>query len=72
MISQFMHSLRCSPSCSLPILDYLKDNFGNEILFDKNIGLVLEAYINPDYANSPVDGQSIIGYCSFLGGNLLT
>ena len=54
------------------ILYYLKANPGKGILFNKNAGLIIEAYINADYVGSLVDRCSTIGYCVFLGGNLVT
>lgn len=32
----------------------------------------MEAYTNTDYAASLVDRRSTLGYCTFLGGNLIT
>ena len=53
-------------------LHYLKGNPGKGILFKKNDTLALEAYIDTDYAGSIVDRRSTTGYCTFLGGNLVT
>ena len=41
-------------------------------MFRRNTGTALEAYTNADYAGSPVDRRSTTGYCTFLGGNLVT
>jgi len=41
-------------------------------LFKKNSTLTLEAYTDADYAGSIVDRRSTTGYCTFLGGNLIT
>ena len=54
------------------ILHYLKANPGKGILFRRNERVVLEAYIDADYAGSPVDRRSTSGYCTFLGGNLVS
>ena len=54
------------------VLHYLKGNPGKGILFKKNDTLALEAYTEADYANSIMDRRSITGYCTFLGGNLIT
>ena len=32
----------------------------------------MEAYIDANYAGSPVDRRSTSGYCTFLGGNLVS
>lgn len=54
------------------ILQYLKGTPGRGILFRRNKGLALEAYTDADYAGSIVDRRSTSGYCTFLGGNLVT
>ena len=54
------------------VLHYLKGNLGKGILFKKNNTLALEAYTDADYADFLVDRRSTIGYCTFLGGNLVT
>lgn len=54
------------------ILHYLKSNPGKGILFKRNNILTLEAYTDADYAGSLVDRRSTTGYCTFLGGNLVT
>ena len=54
------------------VLHYLKGNPGKRILFKKNNILALEAYTDADYAGSIVDRRSTTGYCTFLGGNLVT
>ena len=54
------------------VLQYLKGTPGKGILFKRNGGLVLEAYTDADYVGSIVDRRSTSGYCTFLGGNLVT
>ncbi|RVW64248.1 Retrovirus-related Pol polyprotein from transposon RE1 [Vitis vinifera] len=54
------------------VLQYLKGTPGKGILFKRNGGLVLEAYTDADYAGSIIDRRSTSGYCTFLGGNLVT
>jgi len=34
--------------------------------------MTLEAYTDADYAGSLIDRRSTSGYCTFLGGNLVT
>ena len=41
-------------------------------MFRRNTGTALEVYTDVDYAGSPVDRRSTKGYCTFLGGNLVT
>ena len=41
-------------------------------MFERNGNANLEAYTDADYAGSIVDRRSTTGYCTFLGGNLVT
>ena len=41
-------------------------------MFRKNQSLSIESYTDADYAGSIVDRRSTTGYCTFLGGNLVT
>ncbi|GAV76356.1 hypothetical protein CFOL_v3_19831, partial [Cephalotus follicularis] len=54
------------------VLHYLKGSSGKGVLFKRSQKLALEAYTYADYAGSIVDGRSTSGYCTFLGGNLVT
>ena len=54
------------------ILHYLKGTSGKEIIFIRGQGMSIEAYTDADYAGSMVDRRSTSGYCTFLGGNLVT
>ena len=73
VISQFMHSLKeVHLQAGHQVLQYLKGTPRKGILFKRNGGLVLEAYTDADYARSIVDRKSTSGYCTFLGGNLVT
>ncbi|XP_024017443.1 uncharacterized protein LOC112090417 [Morus notabilis] len=54
------------------ILHYLKGNPGRGVLFRRNGGMSLDVYTDADYAGSPIDKRSTLGYCTFLGGNLVT
>jgi hypothetical protein len=73
MVSQFMH---CPKEIHLQaahrILHYLKGTPGRGILFKRNGNTTLEAYTDADYAGSIIDRRSTTGYCTFLGGNLVT
>lgn len=73
VVSQFMHSPKeVHLQAVHHVLHYLKANPSKGILFKRNTGLVLEAYTDADYAGSVVDRRSTSGYCTFLGGNLVT
>ena len=54
------------------ILHYLKGSVGKGILFKRGDKLTLEVYTDADYAGSIDDRRSTTGYCTFLGGNLVT
>lgn len=68
VVSQFMHDPREEYiQADYRIFHYLKDTFGEDILFRKGIKISLEAYKDIDDAGSPTDRRSTFGYCTFLG-----
>ena len=73
MISQFMHSPKeAQLQATYRVLQYLKGTPCKGILLKRNGALVLEAYTDANYAGSIIDRKSTFGYCTFLGGNLVT
>ena len=54
------------------ILACLKFTAGQGLFFTWEGGLSLEAYTDSDWAGSVIDRRSTSGYCTFLGGSLLT
>ena len=73
VVSQFMHNPKENHLRAVyRILQYLKGTPGKGILFTKGQGITLEAYTDADYAGSVDDRRSTSGYCTFLGGNLVT
>ena len=73
LISQFMHSPKqVHLQAAHRILQYLKGTPGRGILFKRNGNINLEVYTDADYAGSIADRRSTTGYCTFLGGNLVT
>ncbi|CAJ2640890.1 unnamed protein product [Trifolium pratense] len=73
LVSQFMHQPKeIHLQAALRIVQYLKGTPGRGILFERNGSVGLEAYTDADYAGSIVDRRSTTGYCTFLGGNLVT
>nr|KYP73997.1 Copia protein [Cajanus cajan] len=73
LVSQFMHQPKeVHLQATLRIVQYLKGTPGKGILFKRNRNVNLEAYTDVDYAGSIVDRRSTTGYCTFLGGNLVT
>ena len=41
-------------------------------MYKRNRNTILEAYTDVDYAGSITNRRSTFGYCTFLGGNLVT
>lgn len=74
LVSQFMHCLIESHMQTLRrILCYSKTASGKEILFRAGGGsLDMQGYTDADYTKSLMDRRSTIGYCMFLGGNLVS
>jgi len=73
MVSQFMHAPGPAHfEAVYRILKYLKGTPGKGLLFKPQGHLQIEAYTDADWAGSIVDRRSTSGYCSFVGGNLVT
>ncbi|KAK8928288.1 hypothetical protein KSP39_PZI017463 [Platanthera zijinensis] len=73
VMSQYMHSPRARHlDAAHRILRYLKTSPGRGILFTSNSDLKIEIYTDADWAGSVEDRRSTSGYCSFIGGNLVT
>lgn len=53
------------------VFRYLKGTPGKSILFKKNAGLILEAYMDANYAGSVVDRRSTTEFCTFTTKILL-
>ena len=73
VVSQFMHSPGSEHFDAVyRILRYLKRTPGKGLLFKTWGHLEVEAYTDADWAGSLTDRRSTSGYCSFVGGNLVT
>ena len=73
VVSQFRHNPKEEHLQTVHrILHYLKGMPEKEILFKKGTSLTLEAYTDVNYTRFMVDRCSTLGYCTFLGGNLVT
>ena len=73
VISQFMHDSReIHLQTAYRVLHYLKAHPGKGILFKKTSDISLAMYTYADFARSPLDRRSTTGYCTFLGGNLVS
>jgi len=73
VVSQFMHSPR-EPHMEAVyrILRYLKSSPGKGLLFSQHDHLKIEAYTDANWAGSITDRRTTSGYCTFMGGNLVT
>ena len=73
MVSQFMHSPGQDHFDAVyRILRYLKGTPGKGLLFEDRSHLEVEVYTDADWAGSVTDRRSTSGYCTFVGGNLVT
>ena len=73
MVSQFMHAPGLEHFKAVySILRYLKRTPGRGLLFKSRGHLQIETYNDADWVGSIVDRRSTSGYCSFVGGNLVT
>jgi hypothetical protein len=73
IVSRYMHDPRSGHLDAVyRILRYLKSSPGKGILFKKNGHLNIEGYCDADWASCLDDRRSTSGYCTFVGGNLVS
>ena len=73
LLSQFMSEpYEVHLRAAYRILSYLKFTIGQGLRFTWEGGLSLEGYTDSDWAGSVIDRRSTSGYCTFLGGSLIT
>ncbi|KAK0606996.1 hypothetical protein LWI29_007530 [Acer saccharum] len=73
MVSQFMHSPGPEHNeVVLRILRYLKGTPGKGLLFANRGHFQVEVFTDADWVGSVTDRRSTSGYCTFVGGNLVT
>ncbi|XP_070679368.1 uncharacterized mitochondrial protein AtMg00810-like [Malus domestica] len=73
LVSQFMHSSTLVHwEIVKRILRYLKGSMGKGILMKKNGSTHIMPYIDDDWAGNALDRKSTTGFCTFVGGNLVT
>ena len=73
MVSQFMHSPTVHHLHIVKrILHYLKGSIGRGIIMHNNHYTAISGYTNADWAGNAIDRKSTTGYCTFVGGNLVT
>ena len=73
IVNQFMSSPTVNHWAALEqILCYLKGAPGRGILYENHGHSHIECYLDVDWAGSKMDRRSTIGYCVFVGGNLVS
>ena len=73
IVSHFMTSPRVPHmNAIIHILKYLKNALGRDLFYWSSGHLRIEGYIDADWTGSPSDRKSTTGYCTFIGGNLVT
>ncbi|KAM1425821.1 hypothetical protein TB2_017749 [Malus domestica] len=73
LVSQFMHAPRSIHLQAVRrILRYLKGTVGTGIVMRKIGNAHIVGYTDADWGGSKIDRRSTTGYCTFVGGNLVT
>ena len=73
LVSQFMHSPTTAHLKIVHrILRYLKCSVGRGIMMKNNNHTTIVGYTNTDWAGNSIDRKSTTGFCTFVGGNLVT
>ena len=72
VVSQFLQSPFDSLwDAVIRILCYIKNTPGQGVLYKNKGHTQIVGYCDADWARSPVDRCSTLGYCVFIGGNLI-
>ncbi|XP_068304379.1 uncharacterized mitochondrial protein AtMg00810-like [Pyrus communis] len=73
LVSQFMHAPNTDHMKIVHrVLRYLKGSIGRGILMRNNGHTQISGYTDADWAGNSLDRKSITGFCTFVGGNLVT
>ena len=73
VVSRFLESPHTNHlEAALHILRYLKKAPGQGLLYHNHGHTYVQGYSDADWAGSPSDRRSTIGYCVFVGGNLVS
>ncbi|XP_068329675.1 uncharacterized mitochondrial protein AtMg00810-like [Pyrus communis] len=73
IISQFMHAPTLGHMHIVKrILQYLKGSFGRGLFMKKNDSTAIMGYTDADWEGNSLDCKSTRGFCTFVGGNLVT
>ncbi|PRQ34018.1 putative RNA-directed DNA polymerase [Rosa chinensis] len=70
--SMFIRNGKASKLVVLVILRYLKGTVDRGIVMKNNGHFNLVGYSDSDWAGNAIDRKSTTGYCTFIGGNLVT
>ena len=73
ILSQFMHSPRTAHmDATHCVVRYLKGSIGKGIFLSSSSTIHLQGYCDSDWAGCLTTRRSTIGYCIFLGSNLIS
>ncbi|XP_004301569.1 PREDICTED: uncharacterized mitochondrial protein AtMg00810-like [Fragaria vesca subsp. vesca] len=73
LVSRFVHSPTTHHlSIVKRILRYLKGTVSRGIVMRNNDDFKMEGYSDSDWAGNVIDRKFTTGYCTFIGGNLVT
>ena len=73
VVSQYMNDPKSAHmEAVIRILRYLKGCPGKGLLYTRQGDLQVECYTDADWAGSLDDRRSTSGYCTFIGGNLVS
>ena len=73
VLSRFMHEPRMVHwEGALRVLAYIKRSPGKGLIYRRHDPLRIEAYSNAGYVGDKGDKKSTTGYCTYVGGNLVT
>ncbi|KAM1173979.1 hypothetical protein ACFX2J_026400 [Malus domestica] len=73
IVSQFMHSPTMEHfNLVKRILRYLKGSVGRGIIMKNNASTQITGYCDADWVGNSIDRKSTTGYCTFVGGNLVS
>ena len=73
VLSRFMHQLRETHwLATMRVLTYMKSCPGKGLVYKKHGHVHISGYSDSGYADDQGDRKSTTGYCTFVGGNMLT
>jgi hypothetical protein len=73
IVSQFMHSPTAAHMMIVKqILQYLKGTITHGILMQNHGHTQIPSYTDIDWARNNLDRKSTMGYCIFVGGNMVS